>query len=115
MILVVFSVFAVWSYQTFPGLPVGAVGLGPVIRHGNGVLGWLMWALLVSAIAAATLLLFTPTPRSRLTLAISQGVCGLLCVAIAIRYLALETGPLVALAGGAMLVAGAIERMSARQ
>jgi hypothetical protein len=116
MILVVFSVFAVWQYVPMPGLPpgIGGIGAGAIIRHGTGVLGGKIWVLLGSAIAAATLLMWNPTERSRQPLALLQGLCGLVCVGIALRFFQLQVGVLVALAGGALLIYGAYDRMTAR-
>ena len=114
MILVVFSVFRVWKSIPVPALPGSISGSTSIVKHGYGVLGSLFWVLLGCAIGAGTLLLWTPTQKSRQFLAATQGVLGLVCVAITLRYFAPQLGVVLALAGGGLLIYGAFERMSAR-
>src|SRR5579862_5482040 len=75
MLLVVFSVFLVWQVIVPPIAP-SAEFTAAFVHKGVTVLRgpqwWILWG---AAMLCPLLLLWIPTPQTRLPLAIAQGVC----------------------------------------
>lgn len=116
MVLIFSSLFFAWerysadAMQT-AGLPAlyKAKGLS-ITRTGFGTNAH--WPLMICSVVSCLLLLWTPTPITRLPLALVQGACGLACLVIALTKLALLPGVLIGLIGGALLTWGALDRFS---
>lgn len=70
------------------------------------------WLVVLAALVAGALLLFHPTRQQRSRFFYGQIAAGLLILGLAIRYLSLYPGVLMALAGAVALLAGAILRYS---
>jgi len=119
MLLVVFSLYLVWERHALPAnmTPIAGslfVSEG-ITRTGQTLPKAIRWTLLGCAVACGATLLWMPTPKTRLTLAVVQGVCGLTCFILTLAWLvrfAIQPGILMALIGSALLIYGAIDRFS---
>jgi predicted membrane channel-forming protein YqfA (hemolysin III family) len=80
------------------GLMVGPISVG--------------WLVVFAALAVGALLLYQPTSQQRSRFFYVQMAVGLLILALAIRYLSLYAGVIMALVGAAALLVGAVLRYS---
>jgi len=78
------------------GLSLGGINVG--------------WIVVLAALAVGSLLLFNAGPIQRSRFFAGQFAAGLLILGLAIRYLSLHAGTLMAMAGGIALMAGAVLR-----
>lgn len=109
MLLVVGSLFLTWESHTLTvPLPALLAGKQEWRRNGFGTTAW--QPLTLCSVLAATLLMWTVSPRNRLPVLLTQIACGLSCVVIALARFALLPGVLIGLTGGALLMAGALDR-----
>jgi hypothetical protein len=116
MVLIVFSLFLTWERIPLPSGGVPPPGSALLVSGGLTRTGFATSAripLTVCAVVCSLLLLWTPTARTRLPLAVVQGACGIACLVMALTRLALLPGVLVGLVGGALLTFGAIDRYTA--
>ena len=70
------------------------------------------WLVVLAALAVGALLLYQPTNQQRSRFFYGQMAAGLLILALAVRYLSLYAGVIMALAGAAALLIGAVLRYS---
>ncbi len=68
------------------------------------------WIIILAALAAGSLLLVTPTAGQKRGFLIGQIAAGVLILILAVRYVGLYMGVLMALAGAGLLIAGAVLR-----
>jgi hypothetical protein len=68
------------------------------------------WPMKICAIASGATLMFTTNAKTRLPLAVFQGLCGLVCFVISLTHFAPIAGPLTGLFGGGLLTFGAVDR-----
>ena len=117
MVLIVGSLFLAWQRSTPPGATLlgGALyhARGPlvVVRNGFDVGVW--QPLTLCAVTAGAMLLWSDTHQTRMALLAVQGACALACVVIPLACFAMLPGVLAALAGGALLMMGALDRYQA--
>lgn len=117
----VFSIYLVWERHVLPRNMIPLAGnmylSEAITRTGQALLPPVTrWLLLGCAVACTTLLLWIPTAKTRLALAVVNGACALACVLIALTWLmrsGLQPGIVMALVGGMLLTFGALDRLSA--
>ena len=115
MALSVFSLFLTWRVTGPHGAAVTQDARVRFEFLESGFQLGLHWILLAGAVLSSAGLLFVPNPKNRLPLVLIQVAGGLVCFLIGLRYLAPLPGVLLDLAGGALLVFGAVDRFSASQ
>jgi hypothetical protein len=113
MVLTVASLFLVWK-SVNPGellqQPLPAEFLSHNITNTGLSLPSIFWPLLLSATLSSATLLWTPTTQTRLPIFVVQLAFGLTCFIISLAHFALLPGIVVALAGSALLLFGAVDR-----
>lgn len=112
MLLVVFSLFFAWERPVVKMPPLPSMYMDLKIRPRTGFASEARWPLILCALVCGTTLLWAPTEKLRLPLAVVQGACGLACLVIALTKLALLPGTLMGLLGGALLTYGAVDRFT---
>ena len=113
MTLVIGSLFLTWERLNFgdgKSLVPGAFFSTPmlIVHTGFGISEryWLISCALLSGL----LLLWTPNQKTRASLAMVQGACGLACLTIALRKFALLPGTLMGFVGSVALLLGGLDR-----
>lgn len=115
MVVVVISLFMTWRRVLPPAsvIPAGSlVRLHPVRLDAFALGVWLPVTLF--ATGAAVTVIWRVTPKNRAALVVVQLLLSLGCAAVPLLWFKLLPGPLMALAGAALLVAGALLRASAQ-
>ncbi len=115
MVLVVSSLFFLWEKRLSdvpPALQAGALRVESLTVPLDGFGARVAAPLTICAVLCASTLLWDATEKNRMALGAAGGAGGLACVVIALTRFAPLPGILLALAGGALLLWGAIERAS---
>lgn len=115
MILVVASLFFLWEKRLSdvpPALQAGALRIESLTVPLDGFGARVAAPLTICAVLCAATLLWDATEKNRMALGAAGGAGGLACVVIALTRFAPLPGVLLTLAGGALLLWGAIERAS---
>ena len=113
--LVVGSLFLLWEQRLGavpPLLQAGALRVESLTVPLNGFGAHVAAPLTICAVLCAATLLWEANDKNRLALGAVGMAGGLACVVIALTRFALLPGVLIALAGGALLLWGAIQRIT---
>lgn len=114
MVIVVSSLFLEWRRQV-PDLGAFAAAALHIekrsVSHNGFDVGVYAPLTVCSALCALTLL-WEVTEQNRIALGVAAGAGGMACVVVALTRFALLPGMLLGLAGGILLLYGAIERVA---
>ncbi|HEV2472903.1 MAG TPA: hypothetical protein VGS41_09575 [Chthonomonadales bacterium] len=113
MLVTISSLLLVWRKEV---VPLGGMAAATAVYKGDTTITYTAfvtsarWPLTICPLVCGTTLLLTPTVKTRYLLAVAHGGCALACIIIPLSRFAWEPGVLAALAGGALLTYGAIDR-----
>lgn len=108
MICCVFSLFMTWPLPITDKLLPGAIQVIKWTRQGAP--SEAHWSILISSLVTGAMLAVPLNPSTRIPIIVVQGMCGLVCFAMGIKFLTGQPGPIIDLIGGALLTFGAIDR-----
>ena len=114
MTLTVLSLFLTWQQLT-PSLPPSVTAIATfvaptVLVSGFGLPIFVRVMLIGFAVLSSATLLASPSVKNQKALAAVQGICGLGCLMITLRYIAPLSGVGLGLFGSSLLIYAAVER-----
>ncbi len=112
MALTVFSLFFYWSRLSLPANVVPGAMFMNLQTKRTGFASPVRWPLTLCATLCGAVLLWVPTERTRLPLAVVQAASGLACGILIVTHFEMLPGVFIALAGAALMVFGAMDRLN---
>ncbi len=113
MALCIASLFLPWiSPLNIPAGVAPALYKNVVVTRSGSAMPGIRWPLTISSILSGLLLAFNVSPSTKMSLAIVQGLCGIVCFVTALLHFGLQSGPLFAFVGGSLLTFGAFDRFA---
>ena len=113
MALCIASLFLPWiSPLNIPAGVAPALYKNVVVTRSGSAMPGIRWPLTISSILSGLLLAFNVSPATKMSLAIVQGLCGIVCFVTALLHFGLQSGPLFAFVGGSLLTFGAFDRFA---
>ncbi len=116
MLAAIFSLFLPWESHVIPAnmiLPLPAVYSHPLSITYHGISTVIRWPITICSVGCGLMLLWTPDHSNRRLIGAGQGLMGAVCFLIALARFSMLSGVLVGLAGGALMIYGAVDRYTA--